>query len=159
MTLKPLELIHIDLFGPTKTKRLSGNCFIFVLVNDFSRFTWVFFLEHKDDAFSCFNVFRKKVEKDKDFLILRIRSDRGGEFINHSFITYCEENGIKCELSYLRTPQQNGIIERKNRTLQEIVRTMISEYGLTQYLWAEAVNTSYYISNRIFFSKILLKPF
>jgi len=63
-------------------------------------------------------------------LILRIRSDRGGEFINHSFITYCEKNRIKHELSCPKTPQQNKIIERNNRTLQEIVKTIISEYGL-----------------------------
>ena len=64
MTSRPLELIHMDLFGPTKTKSLNGNCFIFVLVNDFSHFTWVFFLKHKDQAFLHFNVFRKKVEKE-----------------------------------------------------------------------------------------------
>ena len=82
----------MDLFGPTKTKSLSENCFVFILVHDFSRYTWVSFLEHKDQAFLHFQVFRKRVEKEKDFSILRIRSDRGGEFINHSFITYCEEH-------------------------------------------------------------------
>ena len=103
------------------------------MVDEFSHFTWVFFLEHKEEDFSYFHVFRKRVEKEKDFSILHIRSDRGGEFINHSFITYCEENEIKHELSCPKTPQQNGVIERKNRTLQEMVRTMISEYGLSQY--------------------------
>ena len=67
MTSRPLELIHIDLFGPTKTKILSGNQFFFVLVDDFSRFTWVFFLEHKDEAFPHFLVFRKRFEKEKIF--------------------------------------------------------------------------------------------
>ena len=108
----------MDLFSPTKTKSLSGNhfVFVFVLVDDFSNFTWVFFLDHKDEVLSYFHVFRKRVGK-KDFLILRIRSDRGGEFINHSFITYYKEHGIKHELSCPRTPQQNGVVERKNRTL------------------------------------------
>ena len=63
MTSRPLELIHIDLFGPTKTISPSGNYFVFVIVDDFSRFKWVFFLEHKDEAFSYFHVFRKRVEK------------------------------------------------------------------------------------------------
>jgi len=63
MTSRPLELIHIDLFGPTKTISPSGNYFVFVIVDDFSRFKWVFFLEHKDEAFSHFHVFRKRVEK------------------------------------------------------------------------------------------------
>ena len=83
----------------------------------FSHFTWVFFLEHKDQAFSHFQVFRKRVEKEKYFVILRIRSDRSGEFINHSFITYCKKNRIKHELSCPRTSQQNGVVEKKNRTL------------------------------------------
>jgi len=94
----------MDFFGPTKTKSLNRNRFIFVLADDFSRFTWVFFLEHKDQAFFQFHVFRKRVEKEKDFSILHIRSDRGGEFVNHSFITYYEENRIKHKLSCPRTP-------------------------------------------------------
>ena len=97
MPSRPLELNHMDLFAPIKIKSLNGNHFVFVLVDDFSHFTWVFFLKHKDQAFSHFNVFRKRVER-RGFSILRIRSDKGGKFINHSFITYCEENGIKYEL-------------------------------------------------------------
>ena len=77
-------------------------------------------------------MFRKRVEIKKDFLILRIRSDKGDEFNNHSFITYYKEHGIKHELSCLRTPLQNGVIKSKNRTLQEMVRTMINEYRLSQ---------------------------
>ena len=82
---------------------------------------------------------------------MRIRSGRGGEFINHSFITYCEEYEIKHEFSYPKTPQQNGVVERKNRTFQKMSRTMIKEYDIPQYLWAEAVYTSYYINNKIYF--------
>ena len=82
----------MDLFGPTKTKSLSENRFVFVLIDDFSRFTRVFFLEHKDQAFSHFQVYRKRVEKEKDFLILRIGSDRDDEFINHSFLSPIAKN-------------------------------------------------------------------
>ena len=109
-------------------------------------------------------LFRISLEKElrkNDFSILPIRSDRGGKFINHSFITYCEENRIEHELSCPRTPQQNKVVERKNHSLQEKARTMISEYRLPQYLWPETVNTSCYISNRVYFckntSKTLLK--
>ena len=88
-----------------------------------------------------------------------IRSDRDGEFNNQTFTTFCEEHGIKHELSCPRTPQQNGVVERKNRTLQEMVRTMINEYGLPQYLWAEAV--IHLVTYQIGFSyaKTLLKLF
>ena len=72
MTSRPLELIYMDLFGPTKTESFSVNHFVFILVDDFSRFTWVFFLEHNDEVFSHFHVFRKRVVKEKDFSILRI---------------------------------------------------------------------------------------
>ena len=113
MTSRPLELIHMDFFSLTKTKSLSGNRFVFVLVDDFSRYIWIFFLETKDEVFFTISCFQKKSLKKKDFSILCIRSDRGGEFINHSFITYCEENEIKHELSCPRTPQQNRVIERK----------------------------------------------
>ena len=93
----------MDLFGPTKTKSLNGNRYVFILVDDFFRFIWIFFLEHKDQVFLHFNIFQKRVEKEKGFSVLRIRSDRGSEFINQSFITYYEENRIKHELSCLRT--------------------------------------------------------
>ena len=88
VTSRPLELIHMDLFGPTKTKSLSENCFDFVLVDDFSRFTWIFFLEHKNQAYSHFQAFKKRVEKEKESSIVRIRSDRGREFINLPFTTF-----------------------------------------------------------------------
>ena len=67
MASRPLELIHMNLFDPTKIKSLNGNRFAFILVDDFSRFTWIFFLEHKDQAFSQFHVFRKRVEKERVF--------------------------------------------------------------------------------------------
>ena len=70
MLSRPLELIHLDLYGPIKTKSLLDNYFVFVLADDFLSITWVFFLEHKDEAFSHFQIFRKRVEKEKNFLIL-----------------------------------------------------------------------------------------
>ena len=119
LTSRPLELIHMDLFGPTQTKSLSENRFAFVLVDDFSRFTWVFFLEHKNQAFSHFQAFKKRVEKENDSSILRIRNDRGGEFINLPFITFCEEHGIKHELSCPRTPQQMESLRGKSYTTRD----------------------------------------
>ena len=98
-------------------QKSKWELFCFVLVDDFSRFTWVFFLEQKNQAFSYFQAFKKRVEKKKDSSILRIRSNRGGEFNNQPVITFCEEQGIKYELSCPRTPQQNRVVERKNRTL------------------------------------------
>jgi len=89
--------------------------------------------------------------------ILKVRSDHGGEFENEPFETFCEKYGIVHEFSSPRTPQKNGVVERKNRSLQEIARTMIHENNLAKHFWAEAVNTSCYVQNRIFIRPILNK--
>ena len=99
----------------------------------------------------------KELKKKKIFLILRIRSYRGGEFINHSFITYCEENEIKHELSCSKTPQQNRVVERKNRTLQEMARTMISVIRTPSIFMGRGINTSCYIEIEFIFVKTQTK--
>jgi len=87
--------------------------------------------------------------------ILKVRSDHGGEFENEPFESFCEKHGIIHEFSSPRTPQKNGVVERKNRTLQEMARTMIHENNLAKHFWAEAVNTACYIQNRIYVRPIL----
>ena len=111
----------------------------------------------KDDAYDVFNIFCTQVQSEKSLKILRIRSDHGGEFENEPFATYCEVHGIIHEFSAPRTPQQNGVVERKNRSLQEMARTMMHETKLAKYFWAEAVNTACYIQNRIYIRPILNK--
>src|SRR3954468_11331563 len=156
-THKPLELLHIDLFGPVKTSSLSGKKYGFVIVDDFSRYTWVLFLKNKDDSFEAFKIFCKKVQNERNSNIVAVRSDHGGEFENISFKTFFDENGISHNFSCPRTPQQNGVVERKNRTLQEMARTMINESNVEKYFWAEAINTSCYVLNRVTIRKILKK--
>jgi len=87
--------------------------------------------------------------------VLKVRSDHGGEFENEPFETLCEKHGIIHEFSSPNTPQQNGVVERKNRTLQEMARTLIHENNLTKHFWAEAVNTTCYVRNRIYIRPIL----
>ena len=98
-----------------------------------------------------------KVQNEKGFAITCIRSDHGRELKNIDFEEYCNEHGIDHNFSAPRTPQQNGVFERKNRTLQEIARTMLNEKNLPKYFWAEAVNTSYYVLNRVLLRSILKK--
>ena len=154
---KPLELLHIDLFGPVKTASIRGKKYGLVIVDDFSRWTWVKFLKHKDESHSVFIDFCTQVQNEKDFKITKVRSDHGGEFENHYFEKYFKENGIVHNFSCPRTPQQNGVVERKNRTLQEMARTMINETNMAKHFWAEAVNTACYIQNRISIRPILEK--
>jgi len=89
--------------------------------------------------------------------ILKVRSDHGGEFENEPFEIFCEKHGIVHEFSSPRIPQQNGVVERKNRTLQEMARTMIHENNFAKHIWVEAVNTACYVQNRIYIRPILEK--
>ncbi|KAJ1685762.1 hypothetical protein LUZ63_017152 [Rhynchospora breviuscula] len=139
---------------------LSKKRYVYVVVDDYSRFTWVFFLAHKEEAFDYFVKFSNRVENEKGLKISRIRSDHGREFENAKFDELCIEKGYKQEFSAPRTPQQNGVVERKNRTLQELARTMLHEFAVPKFLWAEAVNTACHVINRACIrSKLKKTPF
>ena len=156
-TSRILQLVHMDLFGPMRTTSLGGKSYAFVLVDDYSRFTWVLFLSTKDEALEKFITFSKISQNDLDSKISHIRSDHGTEFQNLGFEMFCNENGISHNFSCPRTPQQNGVVERKNRTLEEMARTMLCENNLPKYFWAEATNTACYIINRVMIRPILNK--
>ena len=159
-TSKPLELVHLDLFGPTQVASIGGMKYCFVIVDDFSRYTWVFFLVHKSDTCDIFKAFSKRVENERSLSIVTVHSDHGGEFSSSSFENYCTSKGYTHTFSAPRTPQSNGVVERKNRTLIEMSRTMLHEYTLPQYFWAEAVHTACYILNRVTFrSKLGKTPY
>ncbi|KAG7971980.1 hypothetical protein I3843_07G162000 [Carya illinoinensis] len=128
----------MDLFGPNKVASLGGKYYAFVIVDDFSRYTWVIFLAHKDEAHNTFTKLCKRIQNEKGYTISSIRSDRGKEFVNKNIETFCDENGFVHNFSAPRTPQQNGVVERKNRSLQEMARTMLNENNLPSYFWAEA---------------------
>ena len=147
-TKKPLELLHMDLFGPNQVASLGGKYFCLVIVDDYSRYTWVFFLSQKNDTFDTFQTFTKKIQNESELKIKIIRSDHGREFENHDFTNFCNELGITHEFSAPQTPQQNGVTERKNRTLLDMSRTMLAGHNLPGYFWAEAVSTACYVANR-----------
>ena len=156
-TTKPLELLHMDLFGPTQTQSLGGKKYTLVIIDDYSRYTWVFFLKHKSETFNTFSTFCASVQNEKESSIIRIRSDHGGEFENLEFKTFCNTHGIRHEFSFPQAPPQNGVVERKNRTLQEMSRSMLLEHNTPQHFWAEAVNTACYILNKVLIRKTLSK--
>ena len=147
----------MDLFGLTRTTSLGERKYGLVIVDDYSRFTWIIFLAHKDETFELFQKFAKKVSTEKNSNIISIRSDHGTEFKNSLFEKFCSKHGINHNFSAPRTPQQNGIVERKNRTLEEMARTMLYENNLPKYFWAEAVNITCYILNRALIRPILKK--
>ncbi|GJU70119.1 retrovirus-related pol polyprotein from transposon TNT 1-94, partial [Tanacetum coccineum] len=154
-TTKCLELLHMDLFGPSAVQSYGGNFYTLVIVDDYSRYTWTRFLKHKNEAFDHFEILSKRIQTQKGCPIISIRTDHGREFDNEvQFGAFCDANGITHNFSAPRTPQSNGVVERKNQTLQEMTRTMLNEQSIPQKIWCNAVDTSTYILNRI-----LIRPF
>nr|GEW08570.1 retrovirus-related Pol polyprotein from transposon TNT 1-94 [Tanacetum cinerariifolium] len=138
-----LDLLHMDLFGPSAIRSYEGNLYILVIVDDYSRYTWTIFLKNKTEAFEQFEIFSKKIQNQSGCSIVSIRTDHGREVDNEvKFGEFCNGNGITHNFSSSPTPQSNGVVERKNRTLQEISRTMLIEESLPQKFWCNAVDTS-----------------
>src|ERR1044072_1665335 len=129
----------MDLMGPMQVESLGGKRYAFVCVDDFSRFTWINFIRENSDTFDVFRDLCLKVQKEKGYGIIRIRSDHGKEFENGKFIEFCSEEGIFHEFSTPITPQHNGVVERKNRTIQESARVMLHAKKLLYYFWTEAM--------------------
>ncbi|GKC45397.1 putative ribonuclease H-like domain-containing protein, partial [Tanacetum coccineum] len=146
---QPLQMLHMDLFGPTFVKSLMKKTYCLVVTDDFSRFTWVFFLATKDETTGILKSFITGIENLIDLKVKIIKSDNGTEFKNRIMNEFCMMKGIRKEYSVARTLQQNGIVERKNKTLIEVARTMLADSKLPTTFWAEGVNTTCYVQNRV----------
>ncbi|GJY61508.1 putative ribonuclease H-like domain-containing protein [Tanacetum coccineum] len=143
----------MDLFGPVSIESINKKRYCLVVTDDFSRFSWVFFLATKDETSEILCNLIIGLEKQLNHNVKIIRCDNGTEFKNHAMNEFCAKKGIKREFSVARTPQQNGVAERKNRTLIEAARTMLADSLLPIPFWAEAVNTACYVLNRVLVTK------
>ncbi|GJQ97522.1 putative ribonuclease H-like domain-containing protein [Tanacetum coccineum] len=150
---QPLQILHMDLFGPTFVKSIMGKAYCLVVTDDYSRFSWVFFLAKKDETSGILKNFITRIENQLNHKVKIIRCDNGTEFKNYDMNQFCGIKGIKREFSNARTPQQNGVAERKNMTLIEAARTMLADSLLPIPFWAEAVNTACYVQNRVLVTK------
>ncbi|GJR65437.1 retrovirus-related pol polyprotein from transposon TNT 1-94, partial [Tanacetum coccineum] len=137
-----LYLLHMDLCGPMRVTSINGKKYILVIVDDYSRFTWVKFLASKDEAPDFIIKFLKMIQVRLNAPVRNIRTDNGTEFVNQTLRSYYESVGISHETSVARSPQQNGVVERQNRTLVEAARTMLIYAKAPLFLWAEAVATA-----------------
>jgi hypothetical protein len=146
---RPLEIVHTDLVGPNTTKGLKGEKYFMLLVDDYTRMTAFFFLGNKLEAFENFKVYKEMVENEMDSKIKCLRSDNGGEFTSKEFMDYYNRHGIKIQFPIARTRQQNGIVERKNRTIHEMARSMLMYSKLTDFCLTHAVHTTVHIQNRV----------
>jgi hypothetical protein len=148
-TTRPLEIVHTDQVGPTTTKGLKGEKKFILLADYHTRMTTFFFLKNKSEAFENFKVYKEMVENEMDSEIKCLRFDNGGEFTSNEFMDYCNKHGIKRQFSVARTPQQNGVVERMNRIVQEIDRIMLMDSKLTDIFWTQVVHTKIHIQNRV----------
>ncbi|GJU44493.1 retrovirus-related pol polyprotein from transposon TNT 1-94 [Tanacetum coccineum] len=143
-----LYLLHMDLCGPMRVASVNGKKYILVIVDDYSRFTWVKCLRSKDEALAFIINFLKMIQVRLKETVRRIRTDNGTEFVNQTLREYYEKVGISHETSVARSPQQNGVVERRNHTLIEAARTMLIYAKAHLFLWAEAITTTCYTQNR-----------
>ncbi|GJY31970.1 retrovirus-related pol polyprotein from transposon TNT 1-94 [Tanacetum coccineum] len=146
--MEVLHTLHMDLCGPMRVQSIKGKKYILVIVDDYSRFTWVKFLRSKDETLEFVTNFLKQIQVGLNKTVRFIRTDNGTEFVNQVMSEYYEGVGIFHQTSIPRTPQQNGIVERRNRTLVEAARTMMIFSKAPMFLWAEAVATACYTQNR-----------
>ncbi|KAJ9565988.1 hypothetical protein OSB04_001954 [Centaurea solstitialis] len=143
-----LEMVHGDICGPVDPPTQAGNSYILVLIDDYSRYMWSFLLKHKSDASGVIKRFKRVIEKRTGKEIKTFHTDRGGEFTSHELNRFCDEEGISRMLTAPYAPQQNGIVERRNRTLLEMTRCLMKAKGVPNYLWGEAVRHATFIINR-----------
>ena len=145
---KGLDLVHADLYGQIRPKTPGGKSYFMLIVDDFSRFMWVELLTTKDEAFKCFKRVKALAETERVLKLRAFRSDRGGEFNSIEFKEYCDEHGIKHFTTAPYTPQQNGVVERRNRMVAEMARCLLKSKGMPAEFWGEVASTAVYLLNR-----------
>ena len=146
--VRPLELVHSDVCGKLKNKSLSGAEYFLSFIDDNTHFTWVYMLKKKDEVFRKFREWKAMVERESGHRLKTLRTDNGGEYTSTEFKEYLEAEGVRHELTIPKTPEQNGVAERMNRTLVEAVRSMLIGAKLPKKFWAESLSTAVYLRNR-----------
>lgn len=144
-----LDLIHTDLCGPMQTQTPGKKRYILTIIDDYSRYTEVFLLRSKDETAGYIKDYIQKVKTQFDKRPKFIRSDQGKEYINAELKTFLKQEGIQVQYTAAYSPQQNGVAERKNRSLMKMARCMIIDAEMPNKYWGEAVMTANYLQNRL----------
>ena len=145
---EPLGLVHSDLCGKMNAESLSGAEYFLTFIDDRTRYVWVYILKRKDQVFERFQEWKALVEKSTGRKLKVLRTDSGGEYTSAEFEAYLRKEGVRHELTVPKTPEQNGVAERMNRTLVETMRSMLADSKLPPRFWAEALTTAVYLRNR-----------
>ena len=143
-----LELLHGDLCGPITPSTLGGNRYVFVIIDGHTRNMWTILLKEKSEAFGKFKKLRASIEQETGVSIKTLQTDRGGEFTSSEFNALCAENGIQRHLTVPYSPQQNGVVERRNRKILAMTRSILKHMMVPNYMWGEAVRHDTYLINR-----------
>lgn len=143
-----LQLIHSNICGSMSETSLGGYLYYVIFVDDFSHKTWIFYLKTKDQTFSMFTDFKTLAENQTRKKIKILRIDNGGEYTSNDFKDFCKDVGIKREVTIPYNHQQNGVVERKNKTILEVAKAMIHDQNLPMFLWGEVTNIAIYVQNR-----------
>ncbi|GJX74290.1 retrotransposon protein, putative, ty1-copia subclass [Tanacetum coccineum] len=154
-----LGIIHTDVCGPLRHVSRQGASYFITFTDDYSRYGYVYLLKHKHEVFETFKVFKNEVENQLGKTIKAIRSDRGGEYISQEFKDYLKANGIVQQLTPPYTPQHNGVSERRNRTLLDMVRSMMNLTTLPLSFWDYALESATRILNMVPTKKVDKTPY
>ena len=146
---QPGEMIHSDVCGPMSETSLGGARYYVSFIGDSTSYRYVYFIKHKIDAVESFITLDKLLRNKFERRIKTLRTDNGKEYVNERLTSYLKKQGITHERTAPYTPEQNGKAERENRTIVECARTMLNSAGSPRSLWAEAVNISVYLLNRV----------
>jgi transposase InsO family protein len=141
LTSMILERVHTDMCGPFSVASTTKHKYYVIFVDDFFCKCWIFFMQKKDQTFSKFYEFKELVEKELGKQVKALRIDNGGEYISNEFKYFYSKEGIQREIIVPHNPQQNGVAERKNKTIVGAPRVMLHDHGLPMHLWVEACNT------------------
>ena len=143
-----LHVVYYNVCGPFEVPFLGGNRFFVSLVDEFSRKMWTYLLKVKSEVFENLKKFTAMTEKQSGKKLKILRTDGGGEFNSREIEAFCTDKGILHEVTAPYTPQHNGVVERRNRTIMNMVRSMLRGKNLPKALWREAVVTTTYVLNR-----------
>lgn len=145
---QPLELVHTDVCGPISPVSWDGHSYFVTFIDDYTHFVIVYLLKHKSEVVSVFKNYYNTVTNHFGRKLLKLRSDNGGEYINHEMKRFCSDKGIVMQTTVPYSPELNGVAERMNRTLVDKARTILIDSNLSKNLWGEAIYFSAYVTNR-----------
>ena len=155
---EPLELVHSDVCGPMNTQARGGYEYFVTFIDDYSRYGYVYLIQRKSETFGKFKEFLAEVEKQLGKSLKTLQSDRGGEYLDNEFKDFLVKHGILSQLTAPGTPQQNGVAERRNRTLLDMMRSMFSYSSLPISFWGYALQTAVYVLNLVPFKSVPKTP-